>query len=108
MASLCLLGEDGTLARRWELGDQPIAVGRGESANVIIDDAALSRRHFLIEPENGCFFIKDLASQNGTWVDGKPAERTRLRHHDCILAGRTIFLFSETAPPTTAQAATGL
>lgn len=107
MASLCLLSEDGALARRWELGDQPVAVGRGESANVVIDDAALSRRHFLIEPENGSYFIKDLASQNGTWVDGKPAERTKLRHHDCILAGRTLFMFSESAPVSAAKAAPG-
>src|SRR5690349_15681167 len=68
MASLCLLAEDGALAKRWELGDEPIAVGRGELANVVINDATLSRRHFLIEPENGSYFIKDLASQNGTWV----------------------------------------
>jgi len=95
MASLCLLGEDGALARRWELGEQPIAVGRDASANVVVDDATLSRRHFMIELEAGSYFLKDLASQNGTWVDGKPAQRTKLRHHDCILAGRTIFLFSE-------------
>jgi len=95
MASLYLLSEDGAMAQRWELGDQPLAVGRDASANVIVDDATLSRRHFLIEPDAGSYFLQDLASQNGTWVDGKPAKRTKLHHHDCILAGRTIFLFSE-------------
>ena len=95
MASLCLLGEDGEMAKKWELGEQPLSVGRDASANVIVDDATLSRRHFIIELEGGSYFLKDLASQNGTWVDGKPAQREKLHHHDCILAGRTIFLFSE-------------
>ncbi len=105
MASLCLLGEDGAMARRWELGNQPLAVGRDASANVVVDDATLSRRHFLIEFDSGSYFLEDLASQNGTWVDGKRARRTKLHHHDCILAGRTIFLFSEQAPGTIADSA---
>ncbi len=99
MASLCLLGEDGAMAERWELGEQPLAVGRGETADIIIDDAALSRRHFLISRQGNGYLLKDLNSQNGTWVDGKRAEATFLRHHDCILAGRTLFLFAEPRQP---------
>ncbi len=95
MASLCLLGEDGAMTERWELGEEPLAVGRGETADVIIEDAALSRRHFLISREGEQYVLSDLNSQNGTWVDGKRAARTPLRHHDCIVAGRTLFLFAE-------------
>jgi pSer/pThr/pTyr-binding forkhead associated (FHA) protein len=97
MASLCLLGEDGATTERWELGERPVAVGRGEAADVVIDDAALSRRHFVIVRQGQEFLLKDLDSQNGTWVDGRRAQTTRLHHHDCILAGRTLFLFSEPA-----------
>lgn len=95
MASICLLDENGLMARRWELGDKPLAVGRDKSADVVIQDAALSRRHFVVERDGENYLLKDLASENGTWVDGQRAETTRLHHHDCILAGRTIFLFSE-------------
>jgi pSer/pThr/pTyr-binding forkhead associated (FHA) protein len=96
MATLCLLNDDGAVADRWEIGNQPVAVGRDESADVIIDDQTLSRRHFVILREGEDCLLKDLNSQNGTWVDGRPAlaEATKLRHHDCILAGRTVFLFS--------------
>ena len=97
MASLCLLDENGIMARRWELGDKPLAVGRGKAADVIIEDATLSRRHFVVEREGDGYCLKDLNSQNGTWVDGRRAQSTKLRHHDCILAGRTIFMFSEQA-----------
>ena len=99
MASLCLLDENGAMARRWEISERPIAVGRGKSADVVIDDAALSRRHFVVERDGDSYFLKDLNSQNGTWVDGRRAQSTQLHHHDCILAGRTIFLFSEHGVP---------
>ena len=51
MASLCLLGEDGIMASHWDLGEGSLAVGRDASADVTINDAALSRRHFVISRE---------------------------------------------------------
>src|SRR5690349_19067969 len=95
MASISLLDENGIMARRWELGDKPIAVGRDKSADVVIEDATLSRKHFVIRRDGDDYELTDLDSQNGTWVDGRRAQSTKLHHHDCILAGRTIFLFSE-------------
>lgn len=98
MASLCLLDENGALAGRWELGLRPVTVGRGAAADVVIDDPALSRLHFIIECEGGReFLLKDLNSQNGTWVDGHRAGLAKLHHHDCILAGRSLFLFKHQA-----------
>ena len=98
MAGLCLLDENGTIAQRWALGDQPVAVGRGKTADVTVPDDTLSRRHFLIWQEGGGFRIKDLNSQNGTWVDGERTQTARLQHDVCILAGRSIFMFSEHFP----------
>ena len=113
MAELCLLDENGAIAQRWEIGNQPVAVGRDESADVLIPDDTLSRRHFLIWRQGESFLIKDLGSQNGTWADGQRAQGTKLGHNVCIVAGRTVFMFSEhpmhtraapqplTAPPET-------
>jgi len=98
MASLCLLDENGAAAQRWELTQNPLSVGRGVSADVIVADATLSRRHFVILPENGHYWLKDLNSQNGTYVDGHRAGAVRLHHHDCIAAGRTLFMFNEQKP----------
>jgi len=95
MANLCLLGEDGVVVQRWEIGEQPVSIGRDETAGISIPDEVLSRLHFTIWRENNRYLIKDLNSQNGTWVDGQRAQGNTLKHNDCILAGRTLFLFHE-------------
>src|SRR5262249_26158316 len=95
MALLCLLKDDGSIAGRWEVGDRPITVGRGDAADVRINDAGLSRRHFMVLREGDDFLVKDLSSRNGTWVDGNRAVISRVEHNDCIQAGRSRFLFAE-------------
>ena len=65
MAALCLLAEDGAVAQRWEIGEQPVAFGRDATSDVTIEDEALSRRHFLIQREGDNILIKDLNSQIG-------------------------------------------
>lgn len=100
MARLCLLDENGITTQVWDLGEEPLAVGRGAGADVIIEDAALSRVHFTISQDTAGFVLTDMSSQNGTFVDGERASAKPLHDHDCILAGRTLFIFSESVVPT--------
>jgi pSer/pThr/pTyr-binding forkhead associated (FHA) protein len=102
MASLCLLDDVGAISQRWELANQPLAVGRDESADVKINDESLSRRHFVILREGENYVLKDLGSQNGTWVGGQRAKAAaKLHHNECIVAGHTLFLFREQPLPGT-------
>ena len=95
MATLFQIGEDGSRAERWEIGEDPVIVGRSGQARVNIADEGVSRRHFLILREGDDYVIKDLNSRNGTWVEGRRVSAERLHHNDCILAGRTLFLFAD-------------
>lgn len=104
MARLCLLDEEGATAQAWELGEEPLAVGRGAGADVIVEDAALSRVHFTICRDGPGYVLTDMSSQNGTWVDGERTTAKTLHDHHCILAGRTLFIFSE--PSATPAAST--
>lgn len=70
-------------------------VGRDETADVVVADEMLSRRHFRIVSQAGRYILNDLNSQNGTWVDGQRAQATPLQDHVCIVAGRSLFLFTD-------------
>ena len=95
MATLFQIGNDGSRAERWEIGEEPVVVGRSGQAKVSVEDDGVSRRHFLILREGDNYVIKDLNSRNGTWVEGRRVSAEKLHDHDCILAGRTLFLFAD-------------
>ncbi|SRR5258706_8611849 len=95
MATLQIFDEDGKLTEQWQLGGRSMTVGRGDTADVKIDDDGLSRRHFTIVREGGEFVIRDLSSRNGTWIEGDRRAHAILRDGDSIQAGRTRFQFCE-------------
>jgi predicted component of type VI protein secretion system len=95
MATLYQIGENGSRAEQWEVGEEPVLVGRKGLAKVSIEDEGVSRRHFVISRDGEDYVIKDLNSRNGTWVEGRRVSAEKLRHNDCIQAGRTLFLFAE-------------
>jgi len=81
--------------------DKPAVVGRGEDADVHIKEEGVSRRHFVITPRDDSFFVEDLNSTNGTWVnDQRLLESHELKVFDRIRAGLALFVFDkEFAPP---------
>lgn len=73
-----------------------LRVGRmAEGPGCLPDCAELSRTHFRVYVDRGCFILEDLGSRNGTYVDGVsgPVSRRALRDGDFILAGGQVFLF---------------
>ena len=74
------------------LTEAKTVVGR-ESADIVIDDPALSSRHFEIEARGSEFFIRDLDSSNGTFLNGRKIRASQLTSSDKIQAGETKFTF---------------
>jgi len=62
--------------------------------DVQIDDSSVSGKHFEIEERGPDFFVRDLGSSNGTFVNGKLTPSARLRTGDRIQAGASVFTFS--------------
>lgn len=60
---------------RLEVGDLWVA-GRDPSCQIIISDQRVSRRQFEIHKVNGIFTILDLASVNGTFLNGSSVSST--------------------------------
>lgn len=99
MATLRFLTDEGQALGHWELGNEPVAVGRDVESDIVVDDASLSRRHFVVSRDGQGYVIKDLHSANGTWVDGKRVVVERLGQQVCIVAGRCVFMFTHTPNP---------
>jgi len=94
MPSLIVLEGD-QQGRVITLAEKSLAVGRDPANDLVISDAEASRRHFVIEWANGAYFVRDLNSDNGTFVNGVPVGRALLLDRDEIRVGSTRLMFVE-------------
>jgi Nif-specific regulatory protein len=75
------------------LEGEAVTIGRSSGNNIVIKDLALSRRHSVIRFENGSYTLRDLESNNGTFVNNRPVAEHALTHGDRIGVGDTVLLF---------------
>lgn len=73
-------------------GDATV-VGR-EEGQIVVDDPAVSGRHFQVEERGSEFYVRDLGSSNGTFLNGRQVESAKLQTGDRIRAGGTVLAFS--------------
>ena len=67
-----------------------VVLGRGESADIRLDDEYASDRHASFTREGMRVFLEDLGSTNGTTVDGHDvAGRIEVSPGSTIMVGRT-------------------
>ncbi len=72
-----------------------IIIGRASECDIVIDDMLVSRRHAEIQQIKSAYFIKDLESRNGTFVNGKKipeGKYLKLTRKDTIRLGSKIEL----------------
>ncbi|MBK9167211.1 MAG: SpoIIE family protein phosphatase [Bryobacterales bacterium] len=65
----------------------PFRIGRHADSHLVMRDSRASRNHARIVVEGGGYFIEDLNSRHGTFVNGERVERRQLKHSDCIEFG---------------------
>ena len=70
----------------------PHRIHRGPARlSLVISDEHASSQHALFQPAHGYWFVQDLDSTNGTWLNGRRVYRAqRLKKGDKIKIGRTI------------------
>jgi diguanylate cyclase (GGDEF)-like protein len=82
------------LGKRATLGRSVFQIGRSSKNELAIDQESVSRHHARIIPVARNFFIEDLGSTNGTFVNEAPvADRQPLKDGDQIKIGRSILKF---------------
>jgi hypothetical protein len=88
--SMLLIREPGESQRSFLLRrDGAFAVGRDPRTNTLtMRDPALSARHFKVVPDDGWFYVVDLDSTNGTYLNRRRVRAARLSSGDVIQAGQ--------------------
>jgi sigma-B regulation protein RsbU (phosphoserine phosphatase) len=67
---LLLLLDDNAPPHRFPLHSLPAIIGRNAPADLVLEGATVSRRHCRLEVLDGKLWLHDLASTNGTYVNG--------------------------------------
>lgn len=76
-----------------KLTGEPLSIGRSREADIPLLDDKVSRVHCGIRLSDGDFYLKDLKSRNGTFVNGERVEDTvKLKPGDRIQVGSTTFV----------------
>jgi diguanylate cyclase (GGDEF)-like protein len=81
------------MGARYPLGDAPMVIGRGNDADIRINDNSVSRRHARIQPGADGYYAIDLQSTNGTFVNERPASMYKLTDGDYLRVGNCIYRF---------------
>ena len=84
--------------RRFPISVNGSRLGRAGSCEIAINDPILSRHHCLFEYVHGDLRLTDLASANGTFVNGEElcARTIVLRHNDVITVGTNTDIIVQT------------
>ena len=91
-----------------EITSEPLLIGRSREADIPLLDDKVSRTHCGIRLSEGHFYIKDLNSRNGVFLNGRRIEDTaEVKAGDRIQIGSTSFILEQTSPAEDAAKAIG-
>ena len=76
MATLKIV-QGGEVGKVYPLEGERWVMGRSPECDLVLDVAAVSRRHVILSKENGQFFVQDLGSRNGTYINKLGTRITR-------------------------------
>jgi len=75
---------------RHTLDESPVTLGRGANCSIPVRDRFLSRMHIEFLSKGGSWFVRDLGSANGSWLNGRRVEGAeRLHVGDTLSLGET-------------------
>ena len=87
MAKL-IVSIDGVVIREIELTKERTSIGRRPYNDVVIDNLAVSGEHAALQIAGADYFVEDLNSTNGSYLNGKALKRERLNSGDIVEIGK--------------------
>ncbi len=97
MESVRLVATDPTgRTREFALSTSDVAVGGDRANDIVLTGAGISRRHAVLRLRDGRYFLDDLDSTNGSFVNGNRVRTpTRLSDGDRVRFGGAAFVFRD-------------
>ncbi|WP_420427943.1 FHA domain-containing protein [Algiphilus sp.] len=98
-APVALRGASETVAGRvFGLDKARMLIGRASHCDLSLDEPSVSREHArLTREDDGAWYVANLLSSNGTFVNGKRVSRSALQPGDHLRIGRIDFVFEMSA-----------
>ena len=79
----------------YELENDVTMIGRSDDVDLVVSDASISRRHAMIVRREDGFFLSDLGSTNGSFVNKEAvADPLPLSEGDKVAVGHVVFKFT--------------
>ena len=79
--------------KRFVLERETLTMGRGQENVITLDNDSVSRRHCRIERRGTAWYVVDLDSTNGTYVNDELVKEYQLRRGDQVKIGDTILKY---------------
>jgi predicted component of type VI protein secretion system len=93
MASLLVQNETHRVTH--ELAGDIVMIGRGPLNDIVIDNLVLSAQHAMLLKVGDTYWLKDLNSTNGTYINGLLFTYGELKDGDTIRFASVVAIFSE-------------
>ena len=87
-----IVNDDGNISS-FDLENAVVSIGRSSDNDIQLSDKYTSRKHLILWGEKNQFFVKDLGSKTGTYVNGRkipPEKVVELGKSQSILVGKTL------------------
>jgi diguanylate cyclase (GGDEF)-like protein len=81
------------MGSRITLKDQSVVFGRDRDCDVQLEDHSVSRHHARVQPGPDGYYVVDMRSTNGTFVNDQPTSLVRLKDGDYLRVGNAIFRY---------------
>ncbi|MER7958947.1 FHA domain-containing protein [Streptomyces sp. NPDC096030] len=74
------------------LPTRTVRIGRAPDNDLVVDDLVVSRHHAELKARgDGTYWIQDLGSHNGTFLNGRPVAEARVTPDDIVGVGHSAF-----------------
>ncbi|MBT3288459.1 MAG: FHA domain-containing protein [Victivallales bacterium] len=77
MAKLEIL-EGPDAGRKYEVEGGRLIIGRGDECDIRLNQGSISRQHAVLDYINGSWYVEDLGSQNGVFIEGEKVDRAEV------------------------------